>query len=121
MLGVTDDDRRRARARPVPPVASAAPDEERTVPDDPVGTVATPPSSPSPRRSFRVLQRVRSVGPAGPVIDVQLQLRRTGALVWAHTFSDPAQADELVARIERDLDELDDAAFRRAHRVPADV
>lgn len=83
--------------------------------DAPTGDAA----SPSPRRTFRVLQRVRDVGPGGTVVDVQLQVRRTGALVWAHTFSDPAQAEELVARIEHDLDELDDAAFRRAHRVPA--
>jgi hypothetical protein len=76
---------------------------------------------PSPRRTFRVLQRVRDVGEGGTVVDVQLQLRRTGALVWAHTFSDPAQAEELVARVERDLDELDDEGFRRAHRVAADA
>lgn len=74
---------------------------------------------PSPRRSFRVLQRVREVGQGGTVVDVQLQLRRTGALAWAYTFSDPAQAEELVARVERDLDELDDAEFRRVHRVAA--
>ena len=80
---------------------------------------ATSAPTPAPRRTFRVLQRVRDVGPGGTVVDVQLQVRRTGALVWAHTFSDPAQADELVARIEHDLDELDDAAFRSAHRVPA--
>lgn len=81
-------------------------------------TGATPSSR---RRSFRVLQRHRDVGRGGPVVDVQLQIRRSGALVWAQTFSDPPQAAELVARLERDLDDLDDAAFRRAHRVPADA
>jgi len=75
---------------------------------------------PSPRRTFRVLTRRRAGSQGGAVIDVQLQVRRTGALVWAQTFSDPAQARELEERLERDLDELDDAAFRRAHRVPAD-
>lgn len=85
--------------------------------DAPVG--GPTPETPSPRRSFRVLRRVRDIGPDGTVVDVQLQVRRTGALVWAHTFSDPTAADELVTRIERDLDDLDDEAFRRAHRVPA--
>jgi len=73
--------------------------------------------APSPRRTFRVLVREREGSQGGRVIDVQLQVRRTGALVWAQTFSDPAQARELEERLDRDLDELDDAAFRRAHRV----
>lgn len=73
--------------------------------------------APSPRRSFRVLVRERDGSHGGRVIDVQLQVRRTGSLVWAQTFSDPAQARELEERLDRDLDDLDDAAFRRAHRV----
>jgi hypothetical protein len=73
----------------------------------------------SPRRSFRVLTRHRTGSQDGEVIDVQLQVRRTGALVWAQTFSDLEQAHELEERLERDLDELDDEAFRRAHRVPS--
>ena len=85
------------------------------------GTDATGAPPPSPRRSFRVLQRHRDVGQGGSVVDVQLQVRRSGALVWAQTFSDPAQAAERVARLERDLDALDAPAFRRAHRVPADA
>ena len=87
---------------------------------DPTATPA-PDEAPSPRRSFRVLRRVREGSQGGTVVDVQLQVRRTGALVWAQTFSDPSQADELADRIEQDLDELDDAAFRRAHRVPTDA
>jgi hypothetical protein len=75
----------------------------------------------TPRRSFRVMVRERGGSQDGRVVDVQLQVRRTGALVWAKTFSDPAQARELEDRIERDLDELDDAAFRRAHGVPSDM
>jgi len=70
--------------------------------------------TPSPRRTFRVLVRERDGSHGGRVIDVQLQVRRTGALVWAQTFSDPALARELEERLDRDLD---DAAFRRAHRV----
>jgi hypothetical protein len=76
---------------------------------------------PSPRRSFKVLVRERSGSQGGRVIDVQLQVRRTGALVWAQTFSDPALARELEEQLERDLDELDEVAFRRAHRVTSDV
>lgn len=80
------------------------------------GTVA---AGPSPRQAFRVLVRERSGSQGGPVIDVQLQVRRTGALVWAHTFSDPAEARDLQDRLEEDLDTLDLEAFRRAHRVTA--
>jgi len=72
----------------------------------------------TPRRSFRVLVRERSGSQGGRVVDVQLQVRRTGDLVWAQTFSDPAQARELEEQLEHDLDELDDESFRRAHRVP---
>jgi hypothetical protein len=75
------------------------------------------PEAPSPRRTFRVLVRERSGSQGGRVIDVQLQVRRTGTLVWAQTFSDPDLARELEEQLERDLDELDEPAFRRAHRV----
>jgi hypothetical protein len=75
----------------------------------------------SPRRAFRVLTRQRRGSQDGEVIDVQLQVRRTGALVWAQTFSDPEQARLLEERLDHDLDELDDEAFRRAHRVPSDT
>jgi hypothetical protein len=71
----------------------------------------------SPRRAFRVLVRERSGSQDGRVTDIQLQVRRTGAIVWAQTFSDPAQARALEEQLERDLDELDEDAFRRAHRV----
>lgn len=71
----------------------------------------------SPRQVFKVLVRERSGSQGGRVIDVQLQVRSSGALVWAHTFSDPAQARELEERLEADMDELDLEAFRRAHRV----
>ena len=75
------------------------------------------PSGRSPRRSFRVLLRERNGSQGGRVIDVQLQIRSTGALVWAQTFSDPALARALEDQLERDMDELDEEAFRRAHRV----
>lgn len=71
----------------------------------------------SPRRHLRVLVRERAGSQGGRVIDVQLQVRRTGALVWAQSFSDHALARELEERLERDMDELDLTAFRRAHRV----
>jgi hypothetical protein len=78
---------------------------------------AAPREAPSPRRSFRVLVRERGGSHGARVVDVQLQARRTGALVWAKTFSDPALARELEEQLERDLDELDDETFRRTHRV----
>lgn len=88
-----------------------------------IDDAAAPPApaeEPSPHRSFRVLVRERAGSQGGPVIDIQLQVRRTGALVWAQSFSDPALARELEVRLERDLDDLDVAEFRRAHRVPSD-
>ncbi len=95
--------------------------------DDTPGTPGTeepatagPAAGPSPRRSFRVLVRERGGSDGAQVIDVQLQVRRTGALVWAQTFSDPELARELEEQLDRDLDELDEAAFRRAHRVTSD-
>jgi hypothetical protein len=73
----------------------------------------------TPRQAFRILTRQRFGSQGGEVIDVQLQVRRTGALVWAQTFSDHEQARAFEERLEQDLDELDDEAFRRAHRVPS--
>lgn len=51
--------------------------------------------------------------------DVQLQVVATGALVWAQTFSDSAQAEEFQTELEADLDALDDAGFRRKYSVPS--
>jgi len=102
----------------------AGPQDRPSVPPDHPATDPAPFSSEvsmTPRRNFRVLVRERGGSQGGRVIDVQLQVRRTGALVWAHTFSDHAQARELEELLERDLDELDDEAFRRAHRVPSDL
>jgi len=74
----------------------------------------------SPRRLFRVLVRERGGSQGSRVVDVQLQVRRSGAIVWAHTFSDPALARELQDRIEQDMDEMDVESFRRAHRISSD-
>lgn len=85
------------------------------------GVAAGDAPTPSPRRSFRVLVRDRAGSQGGRVIDIQLQVRRTGAIVWAQTFSDPSAARELESQLERDMDVLDEQAFRRAHRVPSDA
>jgi hypothetical protein len=71
-----------------------------------------------PRRDFRVLTRRRTGYEGALLIDVQLQVAATGALVWSRSFSDVHQAEELEAELEEDLDALDDAAFRRKHGVP---
>lgn len=75
-------------------------------------------TSPIPaRRAFRVAVRRRST-PAGAVfIDVQLEVAASGRMVWAWTFTDPGLAAELERELEHDLDELDEAEFRRRHRV----
>lgn len=72
----------------------------------------------TPRQDFRVLVRRRG-GYDGLMVDVQLQVAATGALVWAHTFSDEAQAETFAAELETDLDSLDNEAFRRKHSVPS--
>jgi hypothetical protein len=53
------------------------------------------------------------------MMDVQLQVAATGALVWAQTFSDTAQAEAFRAELEENLEELDAVAFRRKYGVPA--
>jgi hypothetical protein len=73
----------------------------------------------SPRRAFRVLTRRRGGYDGAHMVDVQLQVAHTGALVWAQTFSDEAQADAFQSELEADLDTLDDASFRRKYGVPA--
>lgn len=73
----------------------------------------------SPRRDFRVLTRRRGGYDGAQMFDVQLQVAATGALVWAQTFSDEAQADDFEQQLDADLDALDDTAFRRKYGVPA--
>jgi hypothetical protein len=73
----------------------------------------------SPRRDFRVLTRRRTGYEGALIIDVQLQVAATGALVWSRSFSDERQADEFERELERDLDDMDDLTFRRRYGVPA--
>jgi len=76
-------------------------------------------SARTPRQDFRVLTRRRGGYDGAVMLDVQLQLTRTGALVWAQTFSDAEQAESFQQQLEDDLDALDDAAFRRKYGVPS--
>ncbi len=71
------------------------------------------------RRAFRVLTRTRGGYNGATMYDVQLQAVATGSLLWAQTFTDRDQANAFEASIDLDLDELDDAAFRRKHGVPS--
>ena len=73
----------------------------------------------SPRQDFRVLTRTRGGYNGGVMYDVQLQVAATGALVWAQTFSDEAQADEFRVQVEEDLDDLDGSDFRRKYSIPS--
>lgn len=75
----------------------------------------------SPRRDFRVLTRQRGGYGGAVMYDVQLQVAATGALVWAQTFSDEAQALDFERDLDQDLEQLDDPAFRRKYGVPASV
>lgn len=70
------------------------------------------------RRNFRILTRTRSGYNGAVMYDVQLQSAASGSLLWAQTFTDPDQARQYEATLEADLDELDDATFRRKYGVP---
>jgi hypothetical protein len=73
----------------------------------------------SPRRDFRVLTRRREGYENAVMVDVQLQVAQTGAMVWAQTFSDLDQAEAFQRELEADLHDLDDAGFRRKYGVPS--
>lgn len=68
-----------------------------------------------------MLTRRRTAYEGGLIIDIQLQVTATGALVWSRSFSDERQADDLEAELERDLDDLEAVDFRRKYGVPASV
>ena len=72
----------------------------------------------APRQDFRVLTRRRG-GYDGTMVDIQLQVAATGALVWAQTFSDEAQAEAFATEVEADLDALGNDEFRRKYSVPS--
>lgn len=74
----------------------------------------------TPRQDFRILTR-RRTGYEGVMVDIQLQVAATGALVWSQTFSDDDQADEFERQVEADLDTLDNDEFRRRYSVPSTV
>lgn len=73
----------------------------------------------SPRRDFRVLTRRRGGYDGAVMVDIQLQVAATGAMVWSQTFSDEAQAEAFLSALEADLEDLPDADFRRRYGVPA--
>jgi hypothetical protein len=75
----------------------------------------------SPRQDFRVLTRRRGGYDGAVMVDIQLQVAATGALVWAQTFSDEAQASEFEQQVESDLDTLSIDEFRRKYSVPSSV
>lgn len=70
-------------------------------------------------RDFRVLTRRRGGYDGAEMVDVQLQIAATGALVWSQTFSDDDQAAGFQSQLEDDLSSLPGDAFRRRYGVPA--
>lgn len=73
----------------------------------------------SPRHTFRVLTRTRTGYDGAVMHDVQLQVVASGAIVWAQTFTDEQEAEDYRTEVEQDLDDLDDAGFRRKWSVPS--
>jgi hypothetical protein len=86
-----------------------------------VSVGADPTEERSPRQDFRVLTRRRGGYDGAVMVDIQLQVAATGALVWAQTFSDEAQANEFEQQVESDLDTLGNDEFRRKYSVPSSV
>jgi len=72
------------------------------------------------RRYFRALTRTRGGYNGSMMYDIQLQSVVSGQLLWAQTFTHQDQALEFEAALQADLDELDDATFRRKYGVPSD-
>lgn len=73
----------------------------------------------SARSLFRVLTQTRTGSADAIMHDVQLQVVATGAIVWAHTFSDADEAERRRHEVEQDLDRLDEDDFRRKWSVPS--
>lgn len=71
------------------------------------------------RRNFRALTRTRGGYNDSMMYDVQLQSVTSGQLLWAQTFTHQEQAETFEETLERDLDELDDAEFRRKYGIPS--
>lgn len=71
------------------------------------------------RRSFRALTRTRGGYNGSMMYDVQLQSVASGQLLWSQTFTHRDQATEFETALQADLDDLDDAAFRRKYSVPS--
>jgi hypothetical protein len=86
-----------------------------------VSVGADPTEERSPRQDFRVLTRRRGGYDGAVMVDIQLQVAATGALIWAQTFSDEAQANEFEQQVESDLDTLGNDEFRRKYSVPSSV
>ncbi len=74
-------------------------------------------SDESARRHFRVLTQTRGGYNGSTMYDVQLQFAASGNLVWAQTFSDRTEAEAYERALDADLNELDDATFRRKYNV----
>ena len=66
-----------------------------------------------------MLTRTRTGYEGAVMYDVQLQIVATGAIVWAQTFSDEAEAKRYREDVESDLDALDETDFRRKWSVPS--
>lgn len=84
-------------------------------PDDP------PAGHRPPRQDFRVLTRRRGGYDGAVLLDIQLQVAETGALVWSQTFTDEEQAEAFERELDADLDRLDGESFRRKYSVPSSM
>lgn len=87
-----------------------------------LAVVSEPEASPvseTARRYFRALTRTRGGYNGSLMYDVQLQSVASGQLLWSQTFTHQEQAAEFETALEADLDDMDDADFRRKYGVPS--
>ena len=72
-------------------------------------------------QAFRLLTRIRTGYDGAVMYDIQLQSISTGGLVWAQTFSHEREAERYRARVEYDLEVLDEAEFRCRWGLPSSL
>ncbi len=75
----------------------------------------------TPRQDFRILTRRRGGYDGAVMLDVQLQVADSGAIVWSQTFTDEEQAETFERELDADLDDLDGDSFRRKYSVPSSM
>lgn len=73
------------------------------------------------RSDFRIATQRRGGYEGAVMHDVQLIVSATGAMVWAQTFSDEAQAEAFLDQVSTHLESMATAEFRTRYSVPSSM